>query len=448
MRTALIVGVAVLLLAQGNVSTQPARPVKKEPPKAKTKAPPSTETDPQPVNTGKKTFAGKTLQDWIRDLSHGDASRRTLALLAIMQPVFVEEAQAAVPAIIKRLHDTDLSPRAKACLALRVLEVKKEYVPDVIRGLATRLWYKNERDAIIRYEALVTVRRFAPDAAEAIPGLINCTLDRNSWEIRHMAAATLWRAARGNKEEGGTDPRAVAALLKMFRGGAISTYQERLEVVIGLGSLKKSSDPSLQAQVISTLENATLTRNPDNKPLAIWAAAGLVMQGDNVVAEKSLSAIAKYLKSENLEIRTQAVQALAALGKQAKSRLPAILAMLKDKEAVAVDGACMALVRMGDSSDRVTDALIKLSEHSDINRVGSAVVALANLKANKTRVIAALEKVIEREKDKPAKEVNPGLVKLVQDALEFIKKPGPKAANEANKVANPVRKVDIRKRPR
>ena len=440
MRIAFVVGVAVLLVVAAEGTAQTGRPVKNEPVKGTTKPPPSTTTSPStPLPKGPKRLASKTLSEWIHDLYHGDASYRSVAILAIMQPVFLEEAHRAVPDIVKLLSDSDASPRAKACLALRTITVNKEDVPRVVRALANRLWFKNEKEVVVRYEAAMTLRRFAPDAAEAIPALINSTLDRVSWETRHICAATLWRAALATKE--GTDPRAVQALLDMLHPNRASrtTYQERLEAIIGLGSLKKSKNPYLQDAVVKELYKASTTRLESNKPLAIWAYAGLVAQNPDS-AEKYLSAMAKYLTPDRkLETRVQAVQAIAALGKKAKSRLPTILAMLKDKEAVAVDGACLALVRMGDTSDKVIDALIDVTRHTDANRVGSAIVALVNLKVNTPEVTAALEKVIKTEQAKEAKEVRTGLIKLAQQALTELKKPreAPKAAKADRKVVLP-----------
>jgi hypothetical protein len=417
---ALIVAVVGLLLAQGSASAQPPRP-KKGPGKDRVDSAP---VQGNPPKANFKTFAGKTLTQWKRELTHGDASKRTLALMAIMQPVFTDEASTAVVAILARLNDTDLSPRAKACLALRTLAIDKDDVARVVKALAARLdWSPSygwtEKDPNLRYEVVVALRRFADDAAPAIPALINCTRDRQSWEIRYMAAGTLWRAALATKEK--TDTRAVEALLKQF-ANTNATYQERLEVVIGLGSLGRSNNPSLQARVIYQLQQATTTRNMENKPLAIWAYAGLVNQDGSKAAE-SLARLVRYLKPEwDLEIRTQAVQALGALGSKAKSKIPAIIVMLDDKEVIAVDAACKALARMGDTSNRVLDALISLTKHKDVNRVGSAVIALANLKANDPNVLAALEKAIDTEKSKAAKEVNTGLIQLTQQAIEYIKK--------------------------
>jgi hypothetical protein len=436
MRVAIIIALAVVLLAEGGVSAQPARPPGKG--LSKGKANGSLQAQPQPALAGKgKTFRGKTLKEWIAELNSGDASKRTVAVLAIMQPDFVPESKAAVPAIVRLINDHDISLRAKACISLRYLEVDKDHVSNVVRALATRLWYKNERQTVIRYEAIVTLRRFANDAADAIPGLINCTLDLTSWETRHMAAGTLWRTALGGTSKG-TDPTAVRALIKLLNG-KITTYEEKLEVIIGLGSLKRSTDLSLQAEVIAQLDTASRTRSTTNRPLAIWAYAGLVMQSNGARADEALAAIGRHLNREkhSLEIRTQAVQALAALGPRAKSRIPHIIRMLDDPEPVAVDGACLALVRMGDSSDKITDALVSLLKHKDRLCVGSAITALANLKANKPSVLQGLEDLIKRENQKPAKDINADLIKLAQAAIKYIQKAEVKKPAQVIQPLNP-----------
>jgi HEAT repeat protein len=412
MRAALVAVVSVLLIAS-SVSTQTPRPAGKGKGSSKKDKAPGTQA------AAGNTFAGKTLQQWKAELKHADASKRSLALIAIAQPVFVNDSAAAVPAIIDRLRDRDMSVRIKACLALRSVTVDKDDISKVVKGLAALLLFKNEREAYVRYEAASSLRRFADQAAEAIPDLINgLSLDRISWENRHMCAATLWRAALNTKE--GTDDRAVKALVSAFHQG---TYQERLEIVIGLGSLKKSRDPKVQTMLIHQLRLATETRVLENKPLCIWAFAGLVSHGDENTVKNSLSSIARFLKHENVEIRSQAVQALAALGKKAKSQVPAIITMLDDKEIVAVDSACMALVRMGDTSDQVINPLLSLTQHQDPNRVGAAVVALVNLKASGSPVLSTLEKVLEKEKRKPTNEANLGLIRLLEAAIDELKNP-------------------------
>jgi HEAT repeat protein len=429
-----VLALVALLLTFGSASAQGARPKTGS---GKDDTGSSLSTGP----TGAKRFAGKTLQEWIAETKHGDASKRTLAVLAIMQPVFNEENHLAVPALLNLLSDPDVSPRAKACHALRTVEVKGNKVDGVVKALAARLrWLDGneafragkrgwrEPESAIRYEAAATLRRFASDAGKAIPSLIDGTRDSKSCEVRYMCASVLWRAAQGTSA--GTDPDAVKALLKLFTNSH-ATYQERLEIVIGLGSLKKPSDPYLQSEVIKVLTSATRTTARGNKPLAIWAYAGLVVQAEPSLAKTSLSAISRFLTPDHdLEVRSQAVQALAALGpERARSRIPAIIAMLKDKEAVIVDGACQALARMNDHGDKVIDALLRVAGHQDPYRAASAVSALATMKANSRKVIDTLEQAAAKEKAK--KDSNTALVKLIQDAIKYIQKKDDKPAKVA-----------------
>jgi hypothetical protein len=355
-----------------------------------------------------------------------------------------------VPGLIARLNDSDYSVRAKACLALRLIQISDKDIGKVVRALGRKLSWSpasgwNESEAVIRYEAAVSLRRFAEDASEVIPALIDGTRDKKSWEMRHMCVGTLWRAAFYTKDK--TDPRAVRALIALLNNRN-STYQERLEVVIGLGSLAKSTDPAIQRSVVEALLNAaTSNRVTSNRPLSIWAYAGLVVHANDVGAKRALVAIARYLKPEHeLETRIQAAQAIGALGDKAKRRLPDILAMLKDKETLIVAGACQALIRMGNRDDKVIDALLAVAGHKEVNRAASAVLALASLKVNTSKVIDTLQAIADKEKAKKGKESNLALINLITLAIEHIKKPDkkpakvvavPEKAEKVKKVRNP-----------
>jgi HEAT repeat protein len=146
------------------------------------------------------------------------------------------------------------------------------------------------------------------------------------------------------------------------------------------------------------------------------------------VADEYLSGIAKYLKKEySLEIRTQAAQALGALGKKSQKRINSLIKLMDDKEPVVVYGASAALVQicqaLEKNDDKVIDALISLLKAKDVNRVACGIFALVNLKADIPRVHTALEKVIDTEKARAAKDVNAALIKLAQDAIKELKKP-------------------------
>jgi HEAT repeat protein len=400
---ALLLG--LVLLAQGG-SAQPPRK----------QSTPATSRD-SPGGLSPDKVAGKTLDQWIKDLSNEDASIRTQAVMAL--PEFGDRAHKAVPELLKRLNDPDVSPRARAVMSLRVIAVAEKDVPKVVAALAARIQPTNqgrEVQASVRYEAVVTLRRFLEDAQPAIPALITGTLDRASWELRYISVQLLWRVAVKSKE--GADPRVTKALLNLLTYE--KTYLVRLETIQGLGAMGRPESPELLAKVVGALSTCTHTNRTQNKPLTVWAFAGLVAMQDGPASKKSLEALAKFLKSDTLELRVQAVQALGHLGDRAKAKLPAVLEVLHDQEPVAVQAACAALGWMRDKSDRVVDALLALLPSKDAATAAAAVIALVNIRANTEPVLKALDKMLEDKK------LDIRLRYLIEEAIKELKKPPPK----------------------
>lgn len=355
------------------------------------------------------SYGGKTLPQWIKELDSEDASLRSQAVAAL--PNFGDRAADAVPALLGRLQDRDVSPRARAVMVLREITIAEKDVPRVVVALARRISPQNESQACVRYEAIVTLRRFMGDAMPAVPALISATIDKSSWELRYISVQLLWRVGLENNKEGGPDPRITEALLNLLRWD--KSYQVRVEVLMGLGALGRPANPTLRARVISELN---LCARHKNKPLALWAYAGLVAMEDGPAARASLEALARFLKSDSLEVRVQAVQAIGALRDRARTKLPALLAMLQDKEPVAVQAACTALGSLGDKSDSVLDALLGLTSNKDPLSAAAAITALVNLKANTTRVVTTLDKMREK------KDLDLRLRGLIEEALKELKK--------------------------
>src|SRR5687767_13855297 len=87
-------------------------PAEAQPPRPKDKAVVGkVSSQPSQPKADDPRVGGKTLSQWRSELSSEDASKRALAVVAIMG--FGEEGKEAVPDIVKRLRDDDLSPRAK-----------------------------------------------------------------------------------------------------------------------------------------------------------------------------------------------------------------------------------------------------------------------------------------------------------------------------------------------
>ena len=364
------------------------------------------------------SIGGKTLKEWREELTSKDASRRAVAIVAIMQ--FGDSASRCVPDLLLRLEDPDVSPRTKALVALRAIPVEEKSIPDIVRAVSKRLNPTWEKQAVVRLEATSTLGRFIAECGPAIPTIIQATMDTASWEIRHNSIALLWRTGVETTKDspGGdrvSDNRITEALLTCLR--TAKTYQEKLETIQGLGAMGRPWDTATRSKVISELSLCTNTTNKAHRPLTIWAFAGLVAMEDGQAAEASLNNLAKFLKSPELEVRVQAATALGALKAKAKKRVPALLAMLKDKEPAAIGAACNALAMIGDTSDAVVDPLMELLANKEPGHAAIAVTALVQLKQNTTRVLTAFDKLRDN------KDLDLRLRALIEEATRELKKP-------------------------
>jgi HEAT repeat protein len=370
----------------------------------------SSQSATKESKAGPTTVGGKTLKQWTAELTSKDAGKRADAVVAIAG--FGDANHVCVPDLLGRMHDTDVSPRVRAVVAMRLVAVDSKDVGKVINALLARLNRTNEEQAIVRLEAAVSLRRFVGEGAlnNAVPGLTRGTLDKSSWEIRHHCVSVLWRIGREQKT--GTDAAIFEALLTVVEYE--KTYLVRLEALQGLGTLGKPSDTALLNKVVSKLN---LYSKSENKAYAIWAYTALVGMQEGKASEVSLHAIGKFLKSERLETRIQAANALGALGSRAKSRVPMLVAMLKDPELNAVWAACNALGSIGDASDKVVDALMQLVGHKEPSRSAAAVTALVNLRVNTQSVKGTLDKMLEDKK------MDDRLHALIKAALVEIDKP-------------------------
>jgi HEAT repeat protein len=358
------------------------------------------------------------LSQWKYQLSDRDPSRRTEAILAL--PFFGEAAADCVPLLLGRMQDGDLSPRVKAVMILRMMAIRPADVPKVVKGLADRTNPIKEQQTIVRYEAVRSLARFAPDASAAIPALVLATKDKGAWEVRQAAVLVLARAG-ARSSAGGPDPRATYALIAALRDD--NTHFVRLEAVQALGSMGRPSEQRVLRDLTAALNlQASTGTSTTGRVLAIWSLAALVNlysdKLDNRETEVHLKKIGAFLKSPTLELRVTAATALAALGPKARSQVPALLGLLRDREPSAVSAACVALAVSGDNSDRVVTPLTELLAHDDPNCVVSACGALMQMKAGGPRVLAALQRQLDRTDEKADK-----LKPYLRHTIDQLKKP-------------------------
>jgi HEAT repeat protein len=419
MRAAKFAATALLLLAlAGLAAAQPrsgTRPSDKSP---------RTTGRMGSLSPARQEFGGKTMADWRDELTHRDASKRAAAITAIAN--LGEDSSRFVPLLIDRTRDSDTSPRTKAVIVLRFVAVNKDDVPKVVAALTARLrqgrFPYGEPEAVIRYEAAATVERFAADAQRAIPALIEASRDWSNWEIRHMCVRVLVQA--GLEKDRPPDRRVSEALVRrvLARG---EDYQVRLEAVKGLGAMGRPDNSALR-EVLDALHTVAHSRGRvENMPLKIWAFTALANMNEG--PEAAIAQVTGFLKHRNLEVRCQAAQALGALGKKAKGRIPQLIRMLSDKQPPAVQAACIALANIGDDSDKVIAALLAtLKTTKDANVALAVCSALTQLKAARPEVFAALEDQLDR-KDEQADKLRP----FFRRTLKQLKNPKKEEPAEA-----------------
>jgi hypothetical protein len=358
------------------------------------------------------TFGGKTFDQWRAEMKSEDASKRIAATMAILN-FGPKIAGNAVPDFIHRLQDRDVGARTKACWALRFVYVDASHVRSVVDALAAHVSPQSESQAIVRYEAAITLLRFVRSAGPVANKVLMGLHDSSSSETRQKCASILWRI--GMEGKNGPDPQIVSGLLDWMRYER--SYHVRLEILQGLGAMPKPADKALQSRLVADL--TTFAGSP-NKALAIWAYAGLVSHAEGPTSQRSLSTIARYLSYKDTETKIQAVMALGGLGKKAKNQVPLVLKLLKEDRgnALVVQGACMALSRMADATDKaVVDALLDLlTVIEPPHQAAAAVKALVDLKPNNDRrVIDTLDKMLKSGKLKPE------LYAWVQSALDELR---------------------------
>jgi hypothetical protein len=355
---------------------------------------------------------GKTLDQWIKQLQHADASKRAQAIMAI--PHFGPASSAAVPRLLERCsrsNEGDVSPRTKAVIVLRAVEVTRDQTPSVVKTLARCLSPNLEDQVGVRYEAACTLKRFVNDAKDVIPALSRAALDRGSWEVRHACVAVLWRAAIAGKDD--KDKTLVCKTFVEILNSKYYVQDVSLEIILGLGNLGKPGDQLLARQVTDALSRYS---RGSNKVLAIWAYTALVSLEGTAREENYLRKLIPFLKSADQEARGNAAQALSSLGKKSRPFIPNLLPLLEDRHAVVVHAGCVALANIGDTRPEVIDALLGLLD-KDADRAYSACGALVQLKANTPRVLQELQRQLDR------KGLEARLTVLFKYTIEQLKKP-------------------------
>jgi HEAT repeat protein len=239
----LVLILAAPLWAEGPLTTSPMSP--------------APQTPQIPTEVG-----GKKLSEWISDIDHGDPSSREEAIRAVT--FFGDDASKAVPALLNRLEDRDVSPRVKAVIALGLIKWGKDDTSHVYEALGKRL--TNDTQATVRVQAAMILLSKGKEAKAALHALTLGTDDNLSWEVRKVCVEALVDAGADGKD--GPDPKATRALIAVLSKPDPSA-EVRLQAAVALGEMGRPADSDVRDAAVLALKKASLSDK--DKTVVIWS---------------------------------------------------------------------------------------------------------------------------------------------------------------------------------
>jgi HEAT repeat protein len=338
MRLLLPAAAAALLLA----TTGLAQEAKKD--KEKEKVPPERKDSLMKLPEINE-IGGKTLEQWVKEMSARDPSKRDNAVRTVVMFGAERAYPLAMPVLLAELRKhspsapIDLSVRLSGCNALGAfLSSVKEPDPRHLREavLILRKLCKDEQ-AMVRVRAAQALAAMGPNARSALAEVIGVAQDRDTWEARQagvQAVAVLCAL---------DPPPPAAALSAIYRALNDSSMQVRLAGVQALAMLGPLSDPTTQGNMIRHLD--TLASKDSEPSLQIWGHMGM-MTIKRAAPTEHLAPIIKMLHHPDVGTRIQAAQALATVGPKANSAIPTLISSLSDPDPSVVGNSIIALARI------------------------------------------------------------------------------------------------------
>jgi HEAT repeat protein len=304
---------------------------------------------------------GKTIEQWIKEVNHKDASRRSQAIHMILY-FGPEKAYEAVPVMLAELkkhtpeYPLDASVRHNLVLSLgMIIGGSKDPDTKYINEASTyfrRLLKDNQ--VMVRYRAaqalglLGMLERSGPSVKASALELVPLIKDTATWEIRQAACISLGQIA--GDSENGPNPAIIKALY--MAANHDSAQQVRLAAVQSLAFLGAPADKVMKAELLKYLD---IIAAKDHEPMVqIWANMA-VMSIAHTITEERMSAILQIAsKSERSDCKIQACQSIGTVAAQptttvatkAKAMAPAIVNMLADRDPGVVFAAMWALIQM------------------------------------------------------------------------------------------------------
>ncbi len=253
-------------------------------------------------------------------------------------------------------------------------------VPALIQALGSN-------DPQLRWRAARAVGAIGPKAAAADKVLIALLADKDPL-LREYAADSLGRIGVVNESVLDALAEAVTDESPQVRAEAVNAIisfdlepKQRIALVV---NVLNDAEPSVVAPALHTIAehaeegNETLIKALNNPKSRYWGCLIAAEMGSR--AKHAVSALAEAAKDQFPEVRMEALLALAAIGPDAKSALPVISAALKDEFGAVHYAAMYALGEIGDPSS--AKVIRPFLDNQDSMLAALAAWALARVSPN------------------------------------------------------------------
>jgi HEAT repeat protein len=275
-------------------------------------------------------------------------------------------AEAAVPALVLALKDTDRSMGCRTATALgRIGPAAEQAVPALIEAL------EHPR---LRNHAARALGRIGPAAKAAVPALVRALKD-NQANVRSNAGSALR----------GIGPVGVAALNRAQEERAARLRELQGAAVPALIEALKDADPIIRRSAASALAKRrraareavpALVQALKDADQSVAISAGEALSEIGPAASEGIPALVQALKDEDPRVRLGAASALAQMGPAAKEAVPALAHALRDQDQGVRVSAAHALGKIGPAAKAAVPELREALKDADVSVRNAAWQAL------------------------------------------------------------------------
>jgi HEAT repeat protein len=324
-------------------------------------------------------FLGKSLNQWLDELSSRDARVRRGAAFALGKSG--GEAVSAVPKLVRTLRDPVPAVREAAAYALG--EIGPTASDQTVPSLLTLL--TKDEEALVRRSAAFALGQFGknlatapPDQVDAVRDALAKALTDTDAAVRQTAASALGRLgaelarpgvpalARALQDADAIVRRDTARALGEIGPAARAAVPEMLKCFN-----RKDETPAVRKTILHALVNVVGPEDkaavPDLKPALadsdpeIVRTAALAMGSiGGPAAAPAVPVLCEILQNPEGDSRAVAAAALARIGPDAAAAVPALGKALADPTPVVRRNAALALARIGAKAEAAVPDLVRL----------------------------------------------------------------------------------------